>query len=231
MHMTPTRVGASVYVPSICLNPDPPTPMVYFPVIMTIRTSIPLFVRQVVVHQRCREEAMEGATEVLSFHHVQTQVDHEGVGSMDKLSAVQDSYTIFGTQALGGSQARAMVKESTRFSKPQARAVAYEDARPSKRRKKDPNRPRGYISAFNFFVQDKRRTYVQNRPNAKVTLYDNRGIFYFWIMLSLKRAATRTFNAFTYVLYYCMVFSSDMTSCCKLNVQQQRNRQSSTRSS
>lgn len=111
---------------------------------------------------------MEGATEVLAFNHFQTHVDKESFGATGPSSAVQDAYTIFSTQPLGGPQARTVVKESIRFSKSQARAVAYEDARPPKRRKKDPNRPRGYISAFNFFVQDKRRTYVQNRPNAKV---------------------------------------------------------------
>lgn len=115
---------------------------------------------------------MEGAIEVLAFHHFQTHLDKESSGPTGHSSStsVQDAYTIFCTQPVGGPQARTVVKESTRFSKSQARAVAYEDARPSKRRKKDPNRPRGYISAFNFFVQDKRRTYVQNRPNAKVTL-------------------------------------------------------------
>ncbi|CAM9373126.1 unnamed protein product, partial [Discosporangium mesarthrocarpum] len=41
-------------------------------------------------------------------------------------------------------------------------------SRTSKRQKRDPNRPRGYISAFNFFVQDKRPVYIKLHPEVQV---------------------------------------------------------------
>ena len=86
-------------------------------------------------------------------------------------NSVQDAFVIFGRHSHDavrlGPHPRALVHGKHRPSKPQAR-VAYESATAPKRHKKDPNRPRGYISAFNFFVKDKRPTYVQNRPNAQV---------------------------------------------------------------
>ena len=123
------------------------------------------------VHQRCAG----GATEGLSVHYFRTMVedDHLGLTPIQHCGqdSVQDAFVIFGPHSFErvrfGQHARVLGHGRSRSSKPQAR-VSYESATAPKRHKKDPNRPRGYISAFNFFVKDKRPTYVQGRPNAQV---------------------------------------------------------------
>eukprot|EP00904_Undaria_pinnatifida_P011896 jgi/Undpi1/7837/HiC_scaffold_23.g10310.m2 len=120
---------------------------------------------RVAVHQRCTG----GATKGLSAHYFRTMVENDPMQHGRK-NSVQDAFVIFGRHSHDavrlGPHPRALVHGKHRPSKPQAR-VAYESATAPKRHKKDPNRPRGYISAFNFFVKDKRPTYVQNRPNAQ----------------------------------------------------------------
>lgn len=113
---------------------------------------------QVVVHQF----GDNGMKEVLAVQFSQGSTDVDDLGTedprADQTSVVQDAYAVFTTPPPGGKQ----------FVQ-QVRPIAHETARPSKRHKRDPNRPRGYISAFNFFVQDKRPAYVQNHPEAQVT--------------------------------------------------------------
>ncbi|CAM9233608.1 unnamed protein product [Laminaria digitata] len=113
---------------------------------------------------------MEG----LSVHYFRTMVEDDHLGltpvQRSRQENVQDAFIIFGTHSRDpvrfGQHALSLGHGRSRPSKPQAR-VAYESATAPKRHKKDPNRPRGYISAFNFFVKDKRPTYVQSRPNAQ----------------------------------------------------------------
>lgn len=113
---------------------------------------------QVVVHQF----GDDGMKEVLAVQFVQasTGVDDLGIeeSRADQTSVVQDAYALFTTPPPGGEQ-----------YVPTVQPIVHETARPSRRHKRDPNRPRGYVSAFNFFVQDKRPAYVQNHPEAQVT--------------------------------------------------------------
>ena len=134
-------------------------------------TFICLLALQVAVHQRCAG----GATEGLSVHYFRKMVEEDHISLTPiqdgRQNNVQDAFVIFGTHTRDpvrfSQHASALGRAKIRASKPQAR-VAYESGTAPKRQKKDPNRPRGYISAFNFFVKDKRPAYVQSRPNAQV---------------------------------------------------------------
>lgn len=105
----------------------------------------------------------DGIQEALTVQVVQASADVEhlcaGDTIGDRAEVVHDAYIVFATPPPGGER-----------YVPQVQAGAQETAKPSKRHKRDPSRPRGYISAFNYFVQDKRQAYVQNHPEAQVIL-------------------------------------------------------------
>lgn len=114
---------------------------------------------QAIVHQF----GDDGIHEVLTVQVVQASADVEHLGAGEtrgeRAEVVHDAYIVFATPPPGGERYVPLVQ-----------AGAQETTRPSKRHKRDPSRPRGYISAFNYFVQDKRQAYVQNHPEAQVIL-------------------------------------------------------------
>lgn len=93
-----------------------------------------------------------------------------GVGSthvqQDKHGdSVQDAYVIFGARPADSMQfvqhSRVLMGERS-GSVSQQKLTASKSTTPLRRRKKDPHRPRGYVSAFNYFVKARRAAYVRD---------------------------------------------------------------------
>ncbi|CAN0002101.1 unnamed protein product [Ectocarpus fasciculatus] len=118
---------------------------------------------RVSIHQR----SADGVTDGVAFQHSLINGDG-GLVSTGKEemyhNSVQDAFVIFNTHPSGSTrfieQSRALTSGHTRSS--EARRMVPKKTSPPRRRRKDPNRPRGYVSAFNFFVKDKRSAYVRD---------------------------------------------------------------------
>lgn len=87
-------------------------------------------------------------------------------------NSVEDAFVIFNTHPSGSTRfvehSRALTSGHTRSS--EACRMVLKKASPPRRRRKDPNRPRGYVSAFNFFVKDKRSAYVRDAQVTRLSL-------------------------------------------------------------
>lgn len=134
----------------------------------TLKAISPLLsqhTQQVSVHQRCAGGAMEGFAVQYSREKA-----NGGVGStrtQDKHGGrVQDAYVIFGARPPDSMRfvqhSRGLMGEHSCSSESQAQVIASKSTTPLRRRRKDPHRPRGYVSAFNYFVKARRAAYVRD---------------------------------------------------------------------
>lgn len=80
--------------------------------------------------------------------------------------SVQDAYVIFGARTLDSTRfvqhSRVLMGEHISPTESQPRVAAAKSTAPPRRRRKDPHRPRGYVSAFNYFVKARRAAYVRD---------------------------------------------------------------------
>ncbi|CAN0023586.1 unnamed protein product [Pylaiella littoralis] len=136
---------------------------------------------RVSVHQRCAGGAMEG----FAFQNSRDE-GKAGVGSTctqeKHEDIVQDAYVIFGARppdSMRFVQHSLVItsEHSCDFAESQPRVTASKCITPLKRRKKDPHRPRGYVSAFNYFVKARRAAYVRDEQviclSSLVGLHNN----------------------------------------------------------
>ncbi|CAM9287343.1 unnamed protein product [Ascophyllum nodosum] len=100
-----------------------------------------------------QQKRSDGGTEGLSLHFFHNALDTT-LPETNRPQIVEDGYIIFGPEGSGAkhTSSELMIDKSNATTK---------------RHKRDPNHPRGYISAFNFFVKDRRPSYVQNGQNAQ----------------------------------------------------------------
>ena len=86
-----------------------------------------------------QQKRSDGGTEGLSLHFFHNALD-TNLPETNRPQIVEDGYIIFGPEGSGAkhTSSELMIDKSNATTK---------------RHKRDPNHPRGYISAFNFFVK------------------------------------------------------------------------------
>jgi len=122
-----------------------------------------------------QQQHSNGDTEGLSFHFVRRfestshttapQTKTEEQTSLSSPPVVEDGYIIFRSK---GSCTKRLVGTAAEKANNNHDHNNNSNSVPAKKSKKDPNHPRGYISAFNFFVKDKRPSFVQDGQNGQV---------------------------------------------------------------